>query len=137
MHHTKFKADIGLAKVISDLVCKGHIPCLPFSEHQPYDLVVVRNSGIISKLQVKYATLKENGIINVKFQTSWTDKHGTHMKKYLKADFDFYAIYCPEKEIVLYVPNDGANSPKVIRFDKACNNQNKKVRWASSYFNLP
>ena len=73
MHHTKFKADIGLAKVIADLVAKGHVPCLPLSEHQSYDLVVVLKNGRSIKIQVKFIKLKSNGVVDVKFRTSWAD----------------------------------------------------------------
>ena len=132
MHHTKVKADIGVAKCIADLACKGYVPCIPLSEHQPYDIVAVSNNGVAVKLQVKYAALQNNGTIEVKFRTSWADKHGTHTRYYNENDFDFYAIYCPEKDTVLYVPNikDG---PRVIRFEKTRNNQGKYVSWADDY----
>ncbi|MFH1199323.1 MAG: group I intron-associated PD-(D/E)XK endonuclease [Candidatus Omnitrophota bacterium] len=132
MHHTKFKADIGVAKVIADLVDKGYVPCIPLSEHQPYDLVVVLDSGEIVKLQVKYATLQRNGTIEVKFKTSWADRHGTHMRRYNEREFDYYAIFCPEKEKIVYIPNT-KDCPKVIRFDKARNNQGLHVKWANDY----
>ncbi|MDD5432034.1 MAG: group I intron-associated PD-(D/E)XK endonuclease [Candidatus Omnitrophica bacterium] len=132
MHHTKEKADLGVAKTIADLVSKGHVPCVPLSEHQPYDLVVVLNEGAIVKLQVKYATLKQNGAIEVKFRTSWADKNGSHTRRYSEKEFDFYAIFCPEKDIVLYIPNS-LNCPKTIRFDQTHNNQKKYVRWARDY----
>ncbi|MDP2913526.1 MAG: group I intron-associated PD-(D/E)XK endonuclease, partial [Candidatus Omnitrophota bacterium] len=80
MHHTKAKADIGLAKVISDLTIKGYIPCIPLSEHQPYDIVAIKDNGKAIKLQVKYAALKSNGTIEVRFRTSWTDRKGTHIR---------------------------------------------------------
>ncbi|MFA4992734.1 MAG: group I intron-associated PD-(D/E)XK endonuclease [Candidatus Omnitrophota bacterium] len=131
MHHTKVKADIGVAKCIADLVGKGYVPCMPLSEHQPYDIVVVLDDGSVAKLQVKYATLK-NGVIEIKFRTSWADKHGSHTRHYSESDFDFYAIYCPEKDIVLYVPNT-QDSPKIIRFEKTLNNQGKHVKWANDY----
>jgi len=54
------------------------------------------------------------------------------MRKYNNGDFDYYAIYCQEKETVLYVPNT-KNCPKAIRFEKTSNNQNKHVKWANSY----
>ncbi len=41
MHYTKVKADIGVATTIADLTDKGYVQCIPLSEHQPYDLVVV------------------------------------------------------------------------------------------------
>ncbi|MBI3991468.1 MAG: hypothetical protein HY350_04880 [Candidatus Omnitrophica bacterium] len=121
-----------MAKVISDLATKGYVPCIPLSEHQPYNLVAVSTKGESVRLQVKYATLQKNGTIEIKFRTSWADKHGTHMGRYKEMDFDFYAVYCPVKEVVLYVPNK-IDSPKCIRFDKPGNNQGKYVKWANDY----
>ena len=99
MHHTKTKADIGLGKTIADIVSKGYTPCIPLSEHQPYDLLVVLT------------------------------------KHYKEKDFDYYAIYCPEKEQVIYVPNT-LDCPKVVRFEKPANNQKKYVKWAKAYLEL-
>ena len=135
MHHTKFKADVGLAKVIADLTLKGYVPCIPLSEHQQYDLVVVRDNGSMVRLQVKYAALKRNGSVDVKFRTSWADKNGTHIKRYQESDFDYYAIYCPEKAQILYIPNT-LDCPKSVRFSKPANNQSRKIKWAQNYLDL-
>jgi hypothetical protein len=135
MHHTKTKADIGLTSVISDLTKKGYVPCVPLSEHQPYDVVAITDDGNVFKLQVKYSSLKKNGTIEVRFRTSWADKNGTHIKKYLESAFDYYAIYCPEKDTVLYVPNI-PNCPKSIRFDAPANNQSEYIKWADNYKDL-
>ena len=135
MHHTKFKADIGVAKVIGDLTVKGYVPCIPLSEHQPYDVVAISKKGDAFKLQVKYASLKSNGTVEVRFRSSWADRNGTHIRHYRKEDFDFYAVYCPEKDSVLYIPND-PKCPKAIRFEKAINNQNLHVKWADDYLKL-
>ena len=135
MHHTKTKADIGVAKVISDLAVKGYVPCIPLSEHQPYDVVAISKTGDVFKLQVKYASLKSNGTIEIRFRSSWADRNGTHIRHYRKEDFDFYAVYCPEKDKVLYIPND-PKCPKAIRFEKTINNQNLHVKWADDYLKL-
>jgi hypothetical protein len=135
LHHTKFKADIGVAKTIADLTAKGYVPCIPLPEHQPYDIVVVDKNGEAVKLQVKYATLKGNGTIDVKFRTSWVDKHGTHIRRYSEKEFEYYAIYCPEKEVVLYIPNT-LDCPKSLRFEKPRNNQDKYVKWAQDYLHI-
>jgi len=135
MHHTKVKADIGLAKVIGDLAVKGYVPCVPLSEHQPYDIVAIAITGEALKLQVKYSSLKSNGTIEVRFRSSWADKNGTHIRHYAKDDFDYYAIYCPEKDTVLYVPNS-PGCPKAIRFDKTANNQAQDVNWAKDYLDF-
>lgn len=135
MHHTKFKADIGVAKTIADLTIKGYVPCIPLSEHQPYDIVAIDNNGKAIKLQVKYATLKDNGSVEIKFRRTWVDNNGIHSKHYAETEFDYYAIYCPEKDKVLYVKNKG-NCPKCIRFNRTSNNQNKNVKWADDYSEL-
>ena len=132
MHHTKHKGDIGLARVISDLIEKGYVPCIPLSEHQSYDLVVVLDKGKIVKLQVKYTSLQDNGTVEVRFRRNWTDKNGTHTEHYKQEEFDYYAIYCPEKGTVIYVPNN-SSCPKAIRFDKPANNQKRSVKWANDY----
>jgi len=134
-HHTKVKGDIGLSKVIADLTVKGCVPCIPLSEHQPYDLIAVLPSGTSIKIQVKYARLKKNGTIEMKFKTSWADKNGNHTNYYKESDFDYHAVYCPEKETVVYVPND-RKCPTVIRFDETANNQNKNVKWATDFINI-
>jgi len=135
LHHTKVKADIGVAKAISDLTLKGCVPCLPLSEHQPYDLVVVLPDGEAVKMQVKYATLKKNGTIDVKFRTSWADRKGSHTRHYSEKDFDYYAIYCLDKDVMLYIPNT-LDCPKVIRFDKPANNQSMFIKWANDYLKI-
>lgn len=135
MHHTKSKADIGVAKVVADLTEKGCIPCIPLSEHQTYDLVAVLSNNRIVRLQVKYTGLKRNGTIVVKSRTNWVDKKGLHSRRYRSTDFDYYALYCPEKGKVLYIPNDSV-CPNLIRFDKTLNNQKKHVKWAVDYYEL-
>ncbi len=134
-HHTKSKADLGLAKVIADLVRRGWTPCIPLSEHQAYDLVAVSGQGRTIKLQVKYAGLKKNGVIDVKVSTSWADRNGNHMRRYRASDFDYYAIYCPEKEMILYAPNK-RSGPKTIRFERSGNNQSMHIRWAKAFTEL-
>ena len=135
MHHTKAKGDIGLVRVIADLTIKGFVPCIPLSEHQPYDIVGIRKDGMAYKFQVKYASLKANGTIDVRFRRCWSDKNGTHIGHYAEEEFDYYAIYCPDREVVLYVPNI-SGCPKVIRFGRTANNQTQSVKWFKDYLKL-
>jgi len=135
LHHTKCKADIGLSKVITDLMRKGFVPCIPLSEHQPYDLIAVAYSGTTFRIQVKYAALKQNGTIEVRFRRNWADGNGCHTQAYAKDEFDYYAIFCPEKDKVVYIPN-GPDCPKVIRFDRTANNQAQYIKWANEYLEI-
>ena len=86
------------------------------------------------KLQVKYAKINRGGV-EIKFQSSWADKNGTHSRRYKTGDFDYYAIYCPHNEQVLYVPNK-KHCPKFLRFEKPGNGQRKHIRWADHYGQL-
>lgn len=132
---TQKSADIGLTKVISDLTLKGYVPCIPLSEHQPYDIVAIAKTGTAVKLQMKYASLKHDGTAEVRFRRSWADKNGTHTEYCGRDEFNYYAIYCLEKDAVLYVPNNSA-CPNAIRFDKPANNQIQNVKWAKDYLKL-
>ncbi|MDJ0737052.1 MAG: group I intron-associated PD-(D/E)XK endonuclease [Nostocaceae cyanobacterium] len=97
MHHTKNKGDIAAAKAIADLVCKGYSIFTPVvSEHLPFDLIVYKD-GQCYRIQAKYSC---NG--EIKNKTSWADKNGTHQKKYKAEDFDFYAVYLPDIDRVVY-----------------------------------
>ena len=135
MHHTKTKADIGLAKVIADLTVKGHVPCIPLSEHQPYDIVAIGSGGRAVKVQVKYATLRKNGMIEVGYRRSWADRNGSHIQCYSPDEFDYYAIYCPQQDAVLYVPNKNG-CPKAIRFSDSANHQKKKIHSFRDYLDF-
>ncbi|OKH16772.1 hypothetical protein NIES592_00525 [Fischerella major NIES-592] len=53
--------------------------------------------GQCYRIQAKY---NSNGA--VKNKTSWTDKNGCHEKKYKTGDFDFYALYLPDINKVIY-----------------------------------
>lgn len=106
-HHTKTKGDIAVAKTILDLTLKGYPVFSPlFSEHLQYDLIVEVDKKLL-RLQVKY---RADGILAHK--TSWADKNGSHQRKYEKNDFDYYALYLPTKDVVVYPSIDFAG--KVI-----------------------
>ena len=96
-HHTKTKGDIAVAKAIADLTEKGYVVLTSVvSEHLPFDLVIWKDNEFL-RLQVKYSSFgKVSGYI------CWNDKNGTHKRKYQKDDFDYYAIYLPNKDRLIY-----------------------------------
>ena len=97
MHHTKDKGDIAATKAIADLVVKGFSIFVPVvSEHLPFDIIAYKE-GVSYRIQCKYST---KGFIAK--ETSWSDKNGSHKKIYSKNDFDYYAIYIPDIDKVLY-----------------------------------
>lgn len=96
-HHTKDKGDIAAAIAISDLTIKGYACFTPVvNEHLPFDIIAYKDS-ISIRVQAKYMS---DGIVNNK--TNWSDKNGSHTKYYNKNDFDYYALYIPEINRVIY-----------------------------------
>lgn len=107
-HHTKDKGDIGLTKIIADLVEKGFSISLPIHEHLHYDLIA--DSGVkLIRVQVKYRSYNK-GSKGVRFNCKTIHKgnEGINIQRsYKKEDFDLYAIYSPELKNCYYVPNIG------------------------------
>ena len=97
VHHTKSLGDLGVLKVQCDLFEQGYTPCIPLTEHAPCDLVAC-NKMECKRIQVKTRSLSKTGTISVRFQSSWTDKLGTHTVDWEKGSFDLVAVYCPETD---------------------------------------
>ncbi len=94
---TKRKGDLGATKVILDLVEKGYVIFTPLvCESLPFDIAAYKD-GKMYRIQCKYSS---DGF--VKSKTSWADKNGSHTRKYLDTDFDYYGIYLPTIDKVVY-----------------------------------
>jgi hypothetical protein len=97
---TQKKGDLAVLKVASDLTQKGFVVLKPIvSESCRYDLVVDIGTKLL-KIQVKF--MNKGGVIP--FRTISNNTKGYKLKKYLPTDFDYYAIYFENKNIVIY-PN--------------------------------
>ena len=93
----KMKGDIGAIQVISDLAKKGYIILTPIvCESLPFDIIAYKD-GVSTRIQCKYSS---DGVAQPK--TNWSDKNGTHIKKYTDDDFDYYGIYLPSIDKVVY-----------------------------------
>lgn len=95
-HHTKIKGDLGLVKAIADLTQKGYNIFIPLFDHLRYDLVVEKKS-ILYRIQVKYSASNQ-----ATSKTNWADKNGNHKSLYEDNDFDYYALYIPSVDAVIY-----------------------------------
>jgi hypothetical protein len=97
MHHTKDKGDIACAMAISDLTKKGYtVFTATVSEHCVFDIIAYKDHTL-HRIQCKYS---QNG--EIKSKTTWSDKNGVHQRKYQENDFDYYAIYLPDIDRVVY-----------------------------------
>jgi len=93
----KLKGDIGAIQVIADLAKKGYVLFTPVvCESLPFDVIAYKD-GVSLRIQCKYSS---NG--NVSSETSWTDKNGSHKRPYSDSDFDYYGIYLPDIDKVVY-----------------------------------
>jgi hypothetical protein len=102
-HHTKFKGDIGLTKVIAHLT-ERNIDCLlPISEHLPFDLVSMGNSGKLYKIQVKFSGL-EKGKVKVNLRaTRYNNSKGMYSVSIDKSQVDIFAVYSPDTKNIYYI----------------------------------
>lgn len=97
VHFTKQKGDLAVAKTIADLTSKEYAILTPtISEHLRFDLVAYKDTKF-TRIQCKYSI---NGFIMN--GTSWNDKNGNHKRMYEESDFDYYAIYLPDIDEVVY-----------------------------------
>lgn len=98
-HEKKVKGDLAAVKVIADLSEKGYDIFVPVvCEHLPFDLIAYKD-GKSFRIQVKYSSSN-----TIKNKTSWSDKNGSHEKKYNILDFDYYGVYFPDIKTIVY-PN--------------------------------
>src|ERR1700748_1836231 len=94
----KVKGDIAAAKVISDLTEKGYIIYTPVvCEHSRFDMIAVADNDKLIRIQAKYSS---TGIVSNK--QVWSDRNGTHMNKYTLDEFDYYAMYLPDINKIVY-----------------------------------
>lgn len=104
MSTTKLKGALGIAKAI---VAFAELDIPVFQaigvEHLPYDLVIEDGEGL-KKVQVKYRQTGRAYSVEVPDATSWSNRGGTHSRKYISADFDVLALYVREVDRVLFVP---------------------------------
>lgn len=96
-HHTKDKGDVATTQAIADLTKKGYTILTPtVSEHLPFDFVAFKEN-MFYRIQSKYSFNRQ-----ATNKTSWNDKHGNHTKTYTENDFDYYAIYVPQYNKIIY-----------------------------------
>lgn len=97
-HKTKNKGDFAVAKVILDLTEKDYTIFVPvITEHLPFDLIAYKDNKCI-RIQCKY---RNNGAVSC--ANSWfSTKTGRHRRVYSSTDFDYYALYLPQIDKIVY-----------------------------------
>lgn len=94
---TQAKGDIAVAKIILDLTLKQYSVFRPVvNEVLPFDLIAYKDNNIY-RIQCKYC---EHRLI--KSWTSWHNSKGNQGKKYSQDAFDYYGLYLPQIDKVVY-----------------------------------
>lgn len=131
-HHTKDKGDIGVAFVIADLASRGLRICLPMSEHLPFDLIAVKETGVTLKVSVKYRHLRY-GCLQIHFTSCASTSKKTYTTKIDKKMIDLIAVYCPDNGKVYYINPNQFKSCVYLRVLKSKNNQSKRCNNAEDF----
>lgn len=106
-HHTKDKGDQGLGFVMASLLKNNIQVALPISEHLPFDLVAISQSGELKKISVKYRAMeKGRWRIQIAIVSSWSNRKGCQKRRLAKGIVDGYAIYCPDTGKCYFVRDD-------------------------------
>ncbi len=98
-HHTKTIATIAETTVKLDLEKANYVVFTTTAEHSPIDLIAIRNSNEVLRIQVKY---RVDGLVPT--FTCWSDQHGVHQRDIDTSLFDYFALVGPEFQIA-YVPS--------------------------------
>jgi hypothetical protein len=132
---TNKKGNIGLIKVIDNLVENGYFPFLPFSDTTVVDLILSNEKMELKKFQVKYKKLEKNSTcINLTTQRV-VDRKKVDTDLSL---FDYYAVYCPNNNKIYYVPTNVFENKKMITLRVVpAKQKQKKVIDASQYELIP
>jgi hypothetical protein len=134
----KQKGDTAEMMVAADLVRRGYKIAFPFGEDWDFDLIVCRDERL-ERVQVKYT--ESNGeVIAVHCKSnSLTAGRVISVKLYTAAMIDWLAVYDKTTDCCYYVPaTELADGMSIIhlRLKPARNNQQKRIRHASSYVDL-
>ena len=103
-HPTQDKGDAGMAFVIAVLTTHGIKIALPISEHLPFDLIAISNTGELRKVSVKYRKARDDKV-EVLLRSKWSASQGTRQRRWKKGEVDVHAIYCPDTGDCYFVPD--------------------------------
>ena len=135
-HHTKQKGDLGVLKAQLDLYQKGFMILTPCTEHAPFDLVIYKNNQF-KRVQVKYRELNSNGVLNIRFRSSYCNSNGVVMKEVDKLQVDVYCVYCPQTDECYYFDPKTFNKSISLRVETPKNNQIQNVKYVFDYREVP
>jgi len=132
IHHTKHKGDLGVLKAQVDLYNQGYMILTPQTEHAPFDLVAYSEKKFI-RVQVKYRELNKNGVLEIRFRSSYSDSKNVHCKPVDKNEIDLYCVYCPQTDECYYFSPAYFGNSINLRIEEPKNCQSIGVHMAKDF----
>lgn len=127
---TKRIGDLSEAMVLHAFVRLGYPVSVPWGENHRYDLIV-EIDGTLAKIQVKTGRLRLGSIL---FNAYSSHAHRNGGNRSYRGNADYFGIYCAEVQRVFLVPvGDVTETVGCLRWERAKNRQNRKIRWADPY----
>nr|WP_304217788.1 group I intron-associated PD-(D/E)XK endonuclease [Fredinandcohnia onubensis] len=88
-------------------------------------------------MQVKYRELNQNGVLEVRFRSSYCNSKGIVTKETNKQEIDVYCIYCPDTDECYYFDPKFRNKSLTLRVNHPKNNQQKNIHFVKDFRNIP
>lgn len=119
----------GELRFASEFIRRGWNVFLPYGEDTPVDLLIQKDNQY-QRIQIK-ATRPKTGVLFCRLKSS----NNWQVKKYTDKEIDAFGIYDGENKqgYLLPISKVSGMTEVRIRFEKAKNNQEKKVRYAKEY----
>lgn len=95
------KGNLGLIKVMSDLISKGYHCFTPFDDYSPVDLITLDATGNTKRLQVKYRSLSEK---RKRYELSANSVVNGKKVPIDRNLIDGWAVYLSDEDKVIYIP---------------------------------
>ncbi len=131
--NTNEKGNVGLAKVILDVINNGYFPFLPFSDTTNVDLVIGNSKLELKRLQIKYISLNKNGVLEISTSSIVNGKRIPVNLTFI----DIWAIYCPNNDKIYYISSTELINKKrlCLRVIKSKQIQST-IHYADDYLNI-
>ncbi len=135
MHITHDKGDVAEAAVILDLTKRGFTIFKPLTQNTHADVIIMKDDRI-ETVQIKFVTPSKGKLaVPLRKQMS-TTKQVRETYKYNQTNLDWIAVYCPDPEVVLYLPREVWSTNGValnVRITPTKNNQSKGVHTVDKF----
>ncbi len=131
--HTKQLGAIGVLRVATHLMSQGFSVFAELGDLSRVDLIALVDCQPI-KIEVKTRNLS-SGKVTVDSRKSGPG----YRYRYRANDVDVFAIYIPQRDLVLFLNVHqilSAKSTTVIRMEKSKNNQSKGIHWFADYLDF-